>query len=424
MRAKKLNSIAILQEYLQMEYTKYSDEYDKYETQLDLLKAKHPDYFFQSSNGYVLDSENHVMYLINKSGLPEEIKKQLTGGEATTIGDFYNQRDVYGVTSDLLVYYCENGISTILGLTGDDLEKDNPLEEKYPSDSKLASFVNGGTKSLTNQDLKKITTLEINKIEDIEILKEFKNLPNLNKVEFKNIEEIENLDGIGGATNLTEVRFEKCSVNNYSELVKNKNLNKLYLVLPVGKDKDVENLCSKEVGIGNEDLPNLQYLAITGFPSTIQSLKKHETLEQYSYSNGTRYDIKTIDSLSNLTETTKKSVNYLYINNLQIHSLENALKGFSNVNVLRCEYNDLLNFKGLENLTNLNYLFANTQNTKSFGTEDSLSGADSQKDALASLENLTFLKHIDLMNNSIFKWCKYLKKCDYFMIRSPYEIIL
>ena len=31
-------------------------------------------------------------------------------------------------------------------------------------------------------------------------------------------------------------------------------------------------------------------------------------------------------------------------------------------------------------------------------------------DALAPLENLTFLKHIDLMNNSIFKWCKYLKK--------------
>ena len=42
MSAKKLNSIAILQEYLQMEYTTYCDEYTskEYGTKLDLLKKK------------------------------------------------------------------------------------------------------------------------------------------------------------------------------------------------------------------------------------------------------------------------------------------------------------------------------------------------------------------------------------------------
>ena len=411
-KAAIMNSIAILQDFLQMEYTRYNEELEEYETPMELIRAKHPEYFFQNTEGYILDSENHVMYLINKNGLPDDIKNQIVGGEATSIGDYYNQRDVYGTTSDLLVYYCENGIDTILGLTKDDLKKDNPLEEAYGSDSKLAQLLNGGTKALSNQDLKKITTLTINNIDDVEIIKEFKNLPNLNTVYFKDIPEIDNLTGIGGAINLTEVRFENCYVKDYSDLVRNKNLNKLYLILPAGGNSDVENLFSKTVGIGKDDLPSLQYLGIVGYPSTLQSLERTSKLETYGYSDSISFNITSISDLKNLTTVTKQAINYLYFNNLNLSSFEDAFEGFSNVYVLRCEYNKLSNLKGIENLSNLMYLFANNQSTSYFGTSEVSTGYNSDVDALASLATMNSLTYIDLTSNSKFKWSKYLKDLD------------
>ena len=413
MDANILNSVSVLQEFLQTKYIEYNDEYDNYETKLELLKAKCPNYFFQNSNGYVLDSKKHVMYLINKSGLPDDIKEQLVGGSKSKISDYYNQRDVYGVTSDLKVYYCEDGVDTILGLKEGDLQEDNQLEEVYSSDSKLSEFVNGGTKPLTNQDLKKITSLIINKKEDIELLKEFKNLPNLEKVEFVGIDEIDDISGIGDATNLKEVRFEKCFVKNYSDLSRNKNLNKLYLISPKGRQDDITNLCSENLGIGGKDFPNLNYLAVTGRPASIESLD----LLTRGGSNGVyyphiRFGIDSLNGFSGLSNKTKQSIKYLYINNLSLTSLEGFISGFSNLEVLRCEYNNLSNLKGLEDLTKLTYLFACDQfipgSDSNFGKEEK-TNYDGFKDALASIQNLNCLKYVDLSNNSVFKWAKYLK---------------
>ena len=165
-----MQSVAILEEFLQMEASNYITEENSYETQYELLKSKYPGWFYQNKQGYVIDAEGHALYLIRKSGLPQNIQEQLVGGNASYASDFYAQKDVYGVTSDLKVYYCSNGTDTILGVDANELDADNPFEEAYPSDSILAQIVNGGTSSLSNQDLKSIIELTIDSNDEIESL--------------------------------------------------------------------------------------------------------------------------------------------------------------------------------------------------------------------------------------------------------------
>ena len=188
-----LQSCAVLEEYLQMEASNYVLEENPYETQYGMLRAKHPGWFYQNAQGYILDSGGHVLYLIRKTGLPQEIQAQIKGGDASRVSQYYKQQDVYGVTSDLQVYYCNNGTDTILGLTVEDLDKDSPLEIAYDEESLLSKVVNGtnaegkANEALSEQDLKSIKTLTINTTEKLALLSEFIKLPTLQTVYFENI---------------------------------------------------------------------------------------------------------------------------------------------------------------------------------------------------------------------------------------------
>ena len=136
-------------------------------TPLVAIKAKYPDILYKNAQGYILDSEGHVLYLMVKSEVEKAMNITLQGGDASKVSDYYRQKNVFGVTSDLYVYYCEDGIDSILGLTKDDLNKDNPLEIAYDDDSLLAKIINGvgedgkATESLSMQDLKSIRSLTI-----------------------------------------------------------------------------------------------------------------------------------------------------------------------------------------------------------------------------------------------------------------------
>ena len=411
-----LQSIAVLQEYLQMEYSNYALDDNPYGTAYGLLNAKHPGWFYQNAQGYILDSEGHVLYLIKKSGLPEEIQKQIKGGDASKVSQYYKQKDVYGVTSDLQVYYCSNGTSTIMGLTTEDLDKDNPLEIAYDEDSLLSKVINGvgedgkALEALSTQDLKSIKTLTIDTTEKLALLQEFKKLPSLQTVYFINLT-VPTLEGMQYATNITEVRFTSCAVQDYSALCGLSKLNKLYLITPTGKNTDVATLCSSDKGIATAEFGNLKYFGIVGDATYIQSTSK-------GYSS-TRYDITDISGLSNLSTITKQSIQYMYLQNLQLTSIGN-LSDYVNITILRLEENALTTFNGIQNMSQLTYLIAptcysNTTSTYTIGKEET----DTQNTSTDALSYIykndegknTSLYYLDIRNAQNLKWTGYLSSC-------------
>jgi len=405
-----LQSIAALQEYLQMKCSEYALEDNPYGTELGLLKAKNPEWFYTNAQGYILDSEGHVLYLIKKSGLPEDIRSQIKGGDASKVSQYYRQQDVYGVTSDLQVYYCKNGTDTIMGLTVDDLQKDNPLEIAYDENTLLAQVVNNG-EAISTQGLKSIKTLTIDTTQKLELLKTFKDLPSLQTVYFSNIT-IPNLNDIQFGSNITEVRFTNCAVQDYSALCGLTKLNKLYLITPSGKNADVATLCSSDKGIASAEFTNLRYFGIVGSASYIQSTSKNY--------NTSRYDITDVSGLANLSNITKQSIQYMYLQNLQLTSIA-CLSDYTNITILRCEENALTTFDGIQNMSKLTYLIAptcyssvNSVYTMGSGETDT---QNASTDALSYIYkdesgNNTSLYYVDIRDARNLKWTSYLSTCN------------
>jgi hypothetical protein len=77
-----------LEEFLQQKYVENYESFDDDTSKIVQLQNLYSDYFYIPSNEgignlrYIVDSEGHALYLIKKSGLPDEIKSQLMGGEA------------------------------------------------------------------------------------------------------------------------------------------------------------------------------------------------------------------------------------------------------------------------------------------------------------------------------------------------------
>ena len=77
-----------LEEFLQ---EKYVENYEKFETdelKINVLEQEYPQYFYIPRNenvgnlNYIVDSDGNALYPIKKSGLPDEIKDGLVGGDA------------------------------------------------------------------------------------------------------------------------------------------------------------------------------------------------------------------------------------------------------------------------------------------------------------------------------------------------------
>ncbi len=390
--ARYLQSVAVLQEYLQQKYVEYVEDADNYNTALDLLKSKQPQYFYRNNQGYVLDSEGHALYLINKEGLPVEIKNQLTGGDAIYANEFYSQKNVYGVTSDLQVYYCTNGTDTIVGLSKEDLDKDNPLEIIYDADSILAQIVNGGTSGLSNQDLKSIIELTIDSNDKVPLITELKNLHSLKTLTLKDVS-ISKLSGIEDCTKLSVVNIQNCTVEDYSKIADSSTITAIYLINT--NDEEVNKFTDIAKGIGGKAIPNLKYLGIYGSSSNIST-------------------VTDISGLANLEEQTQAGIEYLYLQNNSLTSLS-ALSGYTGTKYLKVEYNKTLtSLNGISGMSNLEYLYAMECN---LGYElESNSGANEAIDSISGLAIKNLLYYVDLRNNPNLKYVKYLgeahKKAD------------
>ena len=416
--ATYMQSIAALEEYLNNYYVEHYDEMSIEESKVLKLTQMQPNWFYIPSNegigslSYVVDSDGHALYLIKKSGLPDDIKNQIKGGEAGdgSYSEYVGLNDVYGVTSNLQVYYCSKGTDSILGKTVEDLDSDNPRRQVFKVAENadiynlLKDFDNtDGTSDgvLTSEELKSVKEITINEENKINSFSGFYNLPSLRKINFKNVQ-IDNLEGIENCALLSEINFEGSKINKYNAIGKLGTKLKI-LVLYNVNDDEVEKLCSIENGIAKYDMANLEKFAIVGSKSYL--FEKNEASEALNSSGKSPNVITNLSPLANLTTTTKNAVKELCLQNnlLNDNSLIN-IADYTNVELLRVEYNNLTVLDGIENMNKLKYLYA-TNNKLGKNENDS---NRSENDSLKSLENLQQLYYLNIYGNSELKYLNYI----------------
>ena len=398
--ATYMQSIAVLEEYLQDKYIQNYERIDESESKVVNLENIYPEYFYIPANNgygrlrYIINDEGKALYLIQKNGLPDEIKNQLRDGEAGQgkYEDYVKMNDVYGVTSDLKVYYVKNNGETILGISKEQLDEDDPVREvvSKEKDNNLYSILeiydSNKDGTINAQEVKGIKELEISP----ELMISFTDLYKfygLEKLTLKNLT-LNNLDGIQNVSKLNYIFFKNCKIGNYSKLRNLKDVLK-YLYFFNTTDEEIEKLCSNENGIGNCDFGKLQYFAISGEEELISS----EYIE--ARLNKSENKISTLEPLNNLSSITKNAIENLSLENNEISDLS-VLKEFTNVRLLRVECNNLTTLDGLENMKQLSKISASNNQ---LGINDSLE--ESETDALYSLKDITTLERVNLANNNI-----------------------
>ena len=197
----------------------------------------------------------HSLYLIKKSGLPEQIRETLVGGEAGNKEyiDYANLNDVYGVTSNLKVYYCENGIKSIVGIGESNLDIEDSskpvLGNNTPSQKNLFDYLNkydlNSDGSLSLSEVKNVSNITITDADNVKDFSDFYNLINLNSITFDGAR-LGNLNGLGLVSGLKTLIFQNTTVENYDELANCGNLGTLKFII-----NDTENVN------GNEEMQKL-----------------------------------------------------------------------------------------------------------------------------------------------------------------------
>ena len=246
--ATVLQSCAVLSEFLNEEYLNLVSndliENDK-EVELTPIESLQTNlntrkyFYIPSQEGvgglrYIVNSDGNALYLIKKSGLPDEIRKQLNGGEAgdKTYQNYASMIDVYGVTSDLQVYYCSDGKESMKGVNIAELDMDNPLREVFGTSDPLTNllseydktgvdadgnYVMGADGKISAEEVKSITSLKIDSSVGITNLSQLYNLTSLKSLVISDVT-LTNLDGIENASKLTDIFFQSCVIENYEAL--------------------------------------------------------------------------------------------------------------------------------------------------------------------------------------------------------------
>ena len=385
-------SRATLEEYLQQYYVENYDEFADAENKAIALKnyRQSSSWFYQGAPlGYVVDSDGNSHYFINVSGLPDDIKQSVSGGTANgkenlTYADYANMKDVYGVTSNLKVYYCPNGKNTIEGISIAELDVADSTKEIFEAGSNMAKLITGSDeKNVTLEDTKSVKNLTINASSGISDLRDLYAMVSLQELTLSDIH-INNLNGIENASQLYYVCFNNVTVDDYSSLTSLNNRLK-HLYLSKTNDNEIEKLCSS---IAKTDFINLNYFGI--YDSTL--------------------NVTNIGPLNNLTTQTKENIKYLYLYNNYIDSVE-ALKGFKNILILLIYKNKIISLDGIENMKNLVRLEAYNCNLgKNEIYDKSLNnlGKNDLTDSLIALRELANLKILYLYNNYNLIWVDYL----------------
>ena len=428
------SGIAALEEFLQEKYVEnYATAEESFSNKLDYLindTDVSQKYFQRAKNGkfYFVDaSTGYSYYFINKSALPKEIQDGLVGGnnilENTVWASF---DDLYGVTTELKIYYfgssterigaeeeaiiadMDSGIggmgigsgwANTLGISDREVTLNDAVKKKE------LTITDSSTDLNLSYNFLNLTTLTLDGVSK-NSLKGLDGATKITTLYIKN-STIGSLTGIEGLKSLLILQIENSEISDYKAVSALSQISKLYIIKPVGKDNEIETLCSDDKGIGLAKLKTLNYFGITGTTSYIESLSNE-------WSNAIENcDVTSIEPLKRLQPETKKAIKHLYLQYLNISSIE-YLEDFTGVLDIRIDGDKLENLKGIQKMSALAYLFANGCNNlgKNEGTELS-----STNDALAfvykdlSKNKNTSLYMVSLRSNVNLKYVSYLDIC-------------
>ena len=403
--ATYMQGIAALEEYLQTEYVKYYDEADEYTNKIELLSSKMPNLCLKDgTKNYITYNGGDgpkQYYLVNKQSLPDDVKNQLRGGDTNEYSKYIYLIDVYGITEDLRVYYCENGTDTILGTASDIIVDPNTVLNKIKNNTALNEAL---TDILTERGViigeDGITVANVSALQEFTIdgteypsltsLSGISEISSLKRLTLKNLN-LTSIEGIEACTLLNYLQLENVQIENYTPLGSTFNLQYLYLYNPPSN----EEINKLGAGLANSNLSKLEYFGIYGYKPELYSTG--DTTGMRTGTNTTRSNIDDISGISQISQETKNAIKYMYLNNNKISNI-NALSGFNNLYLvyLMCNSN-LTSLEGLENHTNLEYIYAQACN---FSTITGLSGCTAlQEVTVQSSSNLSSLSGLESATN-------------------------
>ena len=424
--ATYMQSVAVLEEYLNSYYVEHYEEIESIETEnkAEVLASlsESGNWFYKTAIGYVVDENGKAHYFLKIDKMPEEIKSQIKGGssEGKTLADYKKCIDVYGVTKDLKVYYCSGGTDTIIGESYEQIAEDNPLREVFPAGSSWSKLIKGNdTENVTAAEMKSIKDLTIDENSGITNLSELYNFTSLKNLTINNVN-MASLDGIENATQLQYVYLKNSTIGDYKGISKLSRLTYLYME----RNGNTEEADNGEVdklftGLEGANLSNLQYFGIFG----VDQRNYYYVSDSYStYSS----DVTNINGFSKLGESTKKAIKYLYLNNNRIEDLS-SIAECENVELLRVERNPETSLNYISSMNKLIYLtvanmklndisvFANN----SFSRLDYLNLRDNKE-----LEDCSPLKNINSLTKLFLAGCSNLDVVKIEEIADFYNAIL
>ena len=392
--ATYMQSVAVLEEYLNSYYVEHYEYFSQADNKAEALAqySESSEWIWNPSKngfgavGYIVDEDGKACYFINKKGLPEDIKNQLKGGDAGegTYSDYAAFNDVYGITGDLQVYYCSSGKESILGIDMDNLDNDNPFREIFEKGSAMAKLITGNNDTaVTSEQIKTITNLSIDANSGITNLSELYNLTSLKELSINGLK-LETLDGIQNAVQLEYLLITNCTINDYLPLSKVMKLAYFYI-----KDTNQAEVDKAISGFNNSNLTTLKYLGI--------------------YDNGNR--VTNINKIAELPSNIKNSINYMYLYNNNIEDIT-YLYDFVNIRELRVNNNsNLKTLSGIKNMSNLIRLWASNCNlgvNEVYDTNVENKGKNELTDSLSEIKDISSLSEIKLENNINLKWVSYI----------------
>ena len=455
--ATYMQSIAALEEYLQTEYVKYYDETENYTSKIELLSSKIGNLCLKDGTKNYITYDGKMYYLINKQALPDDVKNQLKGGDTTEYLKYIRLQDVYGVTPDLKVYYCESGTDNALGtLDSTELDPNTPLK-KINQDAEMKSAITEalasvgvtvGEDGVTVGDASKLKNIELDGSKhNITSISGLSELSSLKTVTLSNLN-LNDLDGLQNCTLLYYVYFKNCKVNDYSKLATVLDLQYLYLYLPPSMSEADANAQVTNLGNGlanATEMNKLEYFGISGIINMFEgnysvSTGASDSTNKFKFNTNIKNNLTNIKMLEKFSNNIKDSIKYVFLNNNSFNSID-SLKDFDNIYEIDLMGNsNLLSLNGLENHIKLVYVFAQYCNLENIeGLKgginikyvcldrnknlQSLAGIENSKAIdfitvincdivdITALENNISLRYLQLANNSNLQSIIALKNC-------------
>ncbi len=281
--ANMKTGMAVFEEWLQGEYVNHYESMGDAENENKIVFMNRMFNYTlllkDGSRDYIING-GKIYYLLNKncSYIPKEIRDGLKGGDSTEYSKYTRLQDVYGITKELKLYYCNNGIEGAFGnIKNYDIDP-NASATGINSSASLKIAISdlllnqyGVTvdeeKGVTLANASVLRNLELdgNKYSGITDIAGLGDLKNLRTLTLTNMN-LTSLNGLEGIPNLYYLYLKNTIIGDYTTLASAINLQYLYIYMPGTITEETANNQVVLLGQGLKkasELTKLEYFGIS-----------------------------------------------------------------------------------------------------------------------------------------------------------------